>query len=248
MEHQEMMDQFLSGIPNENLIPHLHAITSRKMVVLQSPDLMSYCKVNKDLLHESKQDLFASQQKLLAIFKLILKGDTLSSNYLLLNLLAQVNQRTPEGMALGQLCINISGVNSEQAAQISAILKLILPLQLSMKITTDSLSEMRFQPSKNYDTNMMEPGLFQMLDGTNIICDETHMTEGKVEKNGVANIRALAELIEDQKVVYDFQYMHQDFPISASVLIMSSTSRSMFKNAIEVPHVAQNQEDQSKKI
>jgi hypothetical protein len=43
-----------------------------------------------------------------------------------------------------------------------------------------------------------------MLDGTNIICDETQIKEGKVEKNGVANIRALAELIEDQKVVYDF--------------------------------------------
>ena len=114
-----------------------------------------------------------------------------------------------------------------------------------MKITTESLSEMRFQPRKNYDTNVMEPGLFQMLDGTNIICDETHIKEGKIEKNGVANIRALAELIEDQKVVYDFQYMHQDFPISASVLIFSSTSRSMFKNALEVPHVAQNEESQS---
>lgn len=107
-------------------------------------------------------------------------------------------------MALGQLNINISGVNSEQAKQISDLLKLILPLQLSIKITTESLSEMRFQPRKNYDTNVMEAGLFQMLDGTNIICDETHIKEGKVEKNGVANIRALAELIEDQKVVYDF--------------------------------------------
>jgi len=36
-----------------------------------------------------------------------------------------------------------------------------------------------------------------MLDGTNVICDETHIQEGKVDKNGIGNIRALAELIED---------------------------------------------------
>ena len=53
----------------------------------------------------------------------------------------------------------------------------------------------------------MEPGLFQMLDGSCIVCDETSMLPGKIENNGVANIKALAELIEDQKVVYDFQYV-----------------------------------------
>lgn len=77
-----------------------------------------------------------------------------------------------------------------------------------------------------------------MLDGTNVICDETGIKPGKIEKNGVYNIRALAELIEDQKVVYDFQYMHQDFPISASVLILSDDGRSMIKNSLWVPVVA----------
>jgi hypothetical protein len=82
----------------------------------------------------------------------------------------------------------------------------------------------------------MEPGLLQMLEGTSLICDETQIKEGKIEKNGISNIKALAELIEDQKVVYDFQYVQQDFPISASVAILSE-SRSMFKNAVHVPGV-----------
>ncbi len=51
---------------------------------------------------------------------------------------------------------------------------------------------------------MMEAGLLQILQGTSLICDETHIEEGKFEKYGVPNIKALAELIEDQKVVYDF--------------------------------------------
>lgn len=36
-------------------------------------------------------------------------------------------------------------------------------------------------------------------------------------------------------MVYDFEYMQQDFPCSASVLLLSSDSRSMFKNCIQVP-------------
>ena len=36
-----------------------------------------------------------------------------------------------------------------------------------------------------------------MLDGTNIIVDETHLKEGKMEGFAVNNIKALAEVIED---------------------------------------------------
>lgn len=68
------------------------------------------------------------------------------------------------------------------------------------------MSEARFQPKKNYDTNSMEAGMMQMLDGTSLIIDETKLESGKFENNGVHNIKAIAELIEDQKVTYDFQY------------------------------------------
>lgn len=68
---------------------------------------------------------------------------------------------------------------------------------MNIKITTESLTEMRFQPRKNYDTNQMEAGMFQMLDGTNIICDETELMPGKMDGHAVTNIKTLAELVED---------------------------------------------------
>jgi len=43
-----------------------------------------------------------------------------------------------------------------------------------------------------------------MVEGTTVVCDETSITEGQVKENGVNNIKALAHLIEDQKVTYDF--------------------------------------------
>jgi hypothetical protein len=90
---------------------------------------------------------------LVAIFKLILKGDEMASSYLLYNLLAKVYQKTPEGMPMGHFNINVSGVDSAQAKQIQTLLSHILAIQLNLEITTETLTEMRFQPRKNYDTN-----------------------------------------------------------------------------------------------
>lgn len=61
-------------------------------------------------------------------------------------------------------------------------------------------------PAKNYDTNMLEPGLLEMIDGTFVICDETCMKEGQIKENGLNSIKGLAVLIEQQTVQYDFQY------------------------------------------
>ena len=118
-----------NGIPNEKTLPHLHAITSRKMAVLQCPDLMKYCQVEKGTLNrlfdedrddqtqnklsELQQELLKASQKLIAIFKLILKGDENAANYLLFNLLSKVHSRTDEGLAYGHFNINLSGVSAE---------------------------------------------------------------------------------------------------------------------------------------
>jgi hypothetical protein len=52
----------------------------------------------------------------MAIFKLILKNDSVASSYLLFNLLSKVHQRSPEGMPIGHLNINISHLTAQQAA------------------------------------------------------------------------------------------------------------------------------------
>ena len=77
-----------------------------------------------------------------------------------------------------------------------------------------------------------------MLNGTHVVCNETQMNQGKIENNGVLNVKAIAELIEQQKVVYDFQYIQQDNPISSSVLILSEF-KSMFTNSIHIPVTAE---------
>lgn len=47
-----------------------------------------------------------------------------------------------------------------------------------------------------------------MMDGTQVVVDETDMGVGKIGQKGILNIKTLATLIEQQVVNYDFQY-HQ---------------------------------------
>jgi hypothetical protein len=55
-----------------------------------------------------------------------------------------------------------------------------------------------WQPKKNYDTNRLnESVLGEMPTLSNLLIDETLMNEGKIEKNGVDNIKAIATLIEE---------------------------------------------------
>ena len=61
---------------------------------------------------------------------------------MILNLVSKVHTRNPQ--PLGDLSLNIAGVTPQQVSQIRALLSNILALQLDLKITTQSLTEMRF--------------------------------------------------------------------------------------------------------
>jgi len=52
---------------------------------------------------------------LVAIFKLLLRGDEVASLYLLMNVLSKVHKRLPEGTPFGHLNINLSNLSNEEA-------------------------------------------------------------------------------------------------------------------------------------
>jgi hypothetical protein len=47
-----------------------------------------------------------------------------------------------------------------------------------LPLTLETLDTKKFSPRKNYDTNLLESGLLQMVDGTFLIGDETVMKTG----------------------------------------------------------------------
>jgi Mini-chromosome maintenance replisome factor len=74
----------------------------------------------------------------------------------------------------------------------------LCPLLSIFESTTESLSQAEWSPKKNYDTNRLNVSVLgEMPALSNLLIDETKMSEGKIDKNGVENIKAIATLIED---------------------------------------------------
>ena len=121
----------------------------------------------------------------------------MTAEYCLVNLISRV-YHTEGTLHIGNVPLNITGLDNNHSSILVQFLKEILPLFSVFESTTDSLSETMWQPKKNYDTNRLnESVLGEMPTLSNLLIDETLMNEGKIEKNGVDNIKAIATLIEE---------------------------------------------------
>lgn len=63
------------------------------------------------------------------------------------------------------------------------------------------------------------------------------MDTGEINPRGVKNITAITQLIEEQQIIYNFQYCQSEMPSNVGVLIVGE-GRTMFKNTIQMPVVA----------
>ena len=183
-------------VPNEACLPHLHVVTYRKNYALNNLKALPLKSINDTYISEHSDDFKSAYAKCVALFTLFMSGDKVAAEYLLLSLVSRVYRR--EGaMLIGDLNINVSGLNTEQASLICKFVQAVNPLVCRFDASVDALSEMRFTPRKNYDTNQMEEGLMgTLINGTVFLFDETKMTTGKLIKHGVENIKSLATLIE----------------------------------------------------
>ena len=136
-------------------------------------------------------------EKILNVLKWILGGDRHAAEWALLSLVSKVYKREAAFM-LGNLSSNLSGVTSEQAELFNQFISAVVPFVCHFKSTVESLSNVCFNSKKNYDTNSMEHGLLGSVTSGTLFCiDETNMKDGKLIKNGVYNIKAVATLIEE---------------------------------------------------
>lgn len=183
-------------VPNEESLPHLHVITYRKNYTLNTLSEFPLKNISDNFVSEHQDDLSRSYQKIHAMLKLFLNNDRCSAEYLLLALMSRTYRR--EGAFLiGDLNVNLSGVTVEQSELICEFVQAVNPFVCRFEATIDSLSETRFTPRKNYDTNQMEEGLMgTLVNGTVFLFDEAKMETGKLVKHGVDNIKALATLVE----------------------------------------------------
>ena len=90
---------------------------------------------------------------------MILNGDAMAAEYVLLNLISKVHTRK-DAFILGSVTLNLTNVNFIQGRNLSNFIQNIAPFVFYLPLTIDNLENKKFSPRKNYDTNLLEPGLF----------------------------------------------------------------------------------------
>jgi hypothetical protein len=134
-------------------------------------------------------------------------------------------------MILGKLSLNITRALGV-AHELQKILSNVLPASHLLSLTKDVITNQRFQPRKNHDTNKLESGLLQLAKGTCLIVDETAMSQGTVDEQAIKNLGALENLILQQALNYDFTYHHLEVKTDLRVIVLSE-GRSLFSKVME---------------
>lgn len=89
----------------------------------------------KKVIKENSDKLDEARGKCLAVLKMILGGDQVAAEYVLLGLLSYVNVRE-SGMLLGNIGINVSNMTEKKAQNLSKFIKHITPLTCLFNTTT----------------------------------------------------------------------------------------------------------------
>ena len=96
-------------------------------------------------------------------------------------------------------------------------------------MSLENMNKWRFSPKKDYNANRVTAGLLQLTDGmkqrrvsdyclewsmfagSHVLVDETALSAGQLNQDGVKNLTALGNVIQWQKLNYDFLFHTAEF-------------------------------------
>lgn len=216
-------------------VPVVHAIAYKSLDAINS----------NPLFHEDGHDDVTHQAhdirgQLIEYISSVLGGDTLTAEFILLQLLSRVTVKN-RGLKIGNFTLNVSGfpahepkaedantplfqLNNSASKALSDVLDSLLVHTVQIPLTIDGLNKTRFTP-KSVNENL-EAGVLQLVEGTAVLVDETVLNEGQLVDAGVRNFQALNNLIQNQTLAYEFPYSQYDFDTDLNVITLS-TSKSM---------------------
>ncbi|KAL2339470.1 hypothetical protein Fmac_007410 [Flemingia macrophylla] len=214
-----------------NTIPRLHCLIHRKL------ELQDFLQNNPIL--EPKLDFVKGiREALLRHLTTVLGNDSLAAHFMLLHLLSKVHA-SADDIAVGKFSLNLTGFKKETFStfgkQLTLAVKNLLPFTFCIPLTIEYLNTVSLAPKKNYDTNRLEAGVLQLADGSHVIFDETKLETGTLNSIGVENARLLRNLMELQKVEYDFKYYKMDMATNVQLLVLSEGKSNILPADAVVP-------------
>ncbi|POM62085.1 hypothetical protein PHPALM_28796 [Phytophthora palmivora] len=189
--------------------------------------------------HEA--DVAAMRKLIIEYLAQAVSGDMLAAEYLLLGLLSHVYSRADPSTPLGNLSLNLSldkSLTEQQKEQfiagIQKTLTSLMPMVARVDLSLKELNSTKFMPHKDYEREMLLSGVLQVANGTTMLVNETALTAGQLNDQGVKNIAALQSLIDKMLLPYDFQYYNMDFPQDVAVVTVSE-GKSILPVTVAVP-------------
>ncbi|KAL4515627.1 hypothetical protein Ndes2437B_g07058 [Nannochloris sp. 'desiccata'] len=253
-EPGSLLDQeMLAAHPPTSQVPRIHAILANKEDPCNISTITTAATNTTAPEEEETVDMAAARARVLGFLSMVLGGDNLAAEYLLLQLVASVHHRSNDG-AVGIFPLNITAcpavpeVNntttdtvktgntttmSPLGEAITAALDSLVPRCLPLPLTLEKLNTASWVPRRGAEDSLMSSGALQIAAGTQLVVDETVLQSGQLNENGLRNLAALQGIMQQQKLAYDFQFFTMDQPTDAPVTVLS-TARTMLKGVGEV--------------
>ncbi|KAG1713221.1 hypothetical protein DVH05_000941 [Phytophthora capsici] len=198
-----------------------------------------------------EKDVAAMRKLLLDYLAQTVRGDTLAAEYLLLGLLSHVYSRADPSTPLGNLSLNLSldKLSTEEQkrsflTEVQKTMTSLMPMVARVDLSLKELNSTKFVPHKDYDREILLSGVLQVANGTAMLVDETALTAGQLNEQGVKNVAALQSLIDKMLLPYDFHYYNMDFPQDVAVVTVSE-GKSILPVTVAVPIIGTTEEKAS---
>ncbi|MFS7961045.1 putative mini-chromosome maintenance complex-binding protein [Helianthus anomalus] len=212
-------------------VPRLHCLVHRKLspndMILRSPTIEPEPHLMKEI-----------RESLLRHLTVVLGDDDLAANFILLHLLSKVHVRV-DSIAVGKLSLNLTCFDKSSISvfgnRINDAVKNLLPFSQCIPLTVEFLNTASFAPVKDYQTNRLVPGALQCAEGSHFTIDETQLQSGTLNSNGIENTRLLKDLMEFQKLEYDFKYYKMQMDTDVQILILSEGKSNILPADIVIP-------------
>eukprot|EP00055_Hartaetosiga_balthica_P007823 m.27568 g.27568 ORF g.27568 m.27568 type:complete len:615 (-) comp5956_c0_seq1:232-2076(-) len=225
-ELQQVESDFCIGtiLPTPSELPRIHALHIAPLTHV-NPNLPSPLEDN--LIKSTLLECALETRVLLKdILTVLLWGDELVAEYLVLHLTSAVRHRSKDNtLVLGHLPLNIYGFmgkHSKIPERLKGFIEAITTCSNVFEMTIRNLNSTTMNPKKNYNTDRLEAGALQLCKGTHLTLDEVVMDEGDLVDRGVKNLMALQHLLQAQQVLFEFDHMAPiPFNLDVQLLVLS---------------------------
>ncbi len=169
----------------------------------------------------------------------IFDNDSLVSDYIILFLFSQVFYRNNFKL-IGTLPLNIildkkDSLSNEKIEKFHNLLKSICLSINYINITIKDLNIKRYYSKFDVEKEELEEGELQLIDGAFVLLNEMKMGEGKLEDIGCKNVQTIKNLIDFEKINYEYPFNNVEMPHNIQLITFSNGNNSIFKSPFLVP-------------